>query len=102
MLTFVFAPPAAAAPIQNAPGLAEAQANIDLVQYRRYRGYRHGPRVWYGPRRAYRYWGPGPYVYGYPYAAYPYAYAYPPRYYRRYYRGPVVSFGVGPFGFGVW
>ena len=87
-------PPADAAPIRNAPGIAEHQSGVEQVQYRRYRrGYWRGPVY-----RRYGYYGPGPYYYG----AAPYAYAAPYPYYRRhyYYGGPAVR--VGPFGFGVW
>jgi hypothetical protein len=85
--------PANAAPIQNAPGLAEHQSGVETVQYRRryYGGYYGG---YYGPRRYY--YGGGPYYYGSPYA-----YGAPYPYYRRYY-GPRPFIGVGPFGFGVW
>jgi hypothetical protein len=55
----------------------------------RHYGYRHwDPRRHWGPR--YGYYRPYPY---YGYRAYPY------RYYRP---GPAVSFGFGPFGFGVF
>jgi len=85
--------PANAAPITNAPGLAEHQSGVEQVQYRRYRrGYWRGPGYRYG-----YYGGPGPYYYG----AAPYAYAAPYPYYRRYY-APRPFIGVGPFGFGVW
>ena len=86
--------PANAAPIRNAPGLAEHQSGVEQVQYRRYN--RRYYRGYYGPRRGY-YYGGSPYYYG-GYA--PYAYA-PYPYYRRYY-GPRVGVGIGPFGFGVW
>jgi hypothetical protein len=82
-----------AAAIRHAPGVAEHQANVETVQYRRYyRGYRGGPRWggYYGPRR---YYGGPRYYGGYPYAYAPYPY-YRPR--------PFVGIGVGPFGFGVW
>jgi hypothetical protein len=49
-----------------------------------WRGHRYTHRLYGGPRR---YWGPR---YGY-YDPYPY-----------YYGPPVVSFGVGPFGFRVF
>ena len=92
-------PPANAAPIQNAPGLAEHAPGVETVQYRRYnrRYWRGGPYRYgyYGPRYRYRYGG-GPYYYGAPYA-----YAAPYPYYRRYY-GPRPFIGIGPFGFGVW
>src|SRR6476659_5011743 len=95
MLTVAAAPaPANAAPIRHAPGLAQSQAGVDLVQYRwRGRGYGRGyRRGWYGPR----YYCPRPYV-----DADPYAHGYYRPYYRRYYSpGPYVQFG--PFGFGVW
>ena len=91
--------PANAAPIKNAPGLAEHQSGVEQVQHRRYhrryhRGY-VGPRRFYGGGRPY-YYGGGPYYYG----GGPYAYA-PYPYYRRHY-GPSVGIGIGPFGFGVW
>ena len=66
--------PANAAPITNAPGLAEHQSGVEQVQYRRYN--RRYYRGYYGPRRFY---GGGPYYYG-GYA--PYAYAAPYPYYR--------------------
>ena len=93
VLTMAAAPtaPANAAPIQNAPGLAEHQAGVEQVQYRRYHR-----RYWRGPVVRYRSYGPGPYYYGAPYA-----YAAPYPYYRRYY-GPRPFIGIGPFGFGVW
>ncbi len=64
--------PANAAPIQNAPGIAEHQSGVETVQYRRYnRRYYRGPvrRGFYGPGRyAYGggpyYYGGGPYAYG--------------------------------------
>jgi hypothetical protein len=94
--------PANAAPIRNAPGIAEHQSGVETVQYRRYnrRYWRGGAyRYRYGARYgAYRY-GYAPYRYGY-YGS-PYAYAAPYPYYRRYY-GPRVGFGIGPFGFGAW
>jgi hypothetical protein len=88
---------AAMIPIQA--GAAERQAGIsadkavtstEMSAQRRY--YRHGyyPRRYWGPPPPYRYgyYGyPGPYYYGYPYAYRP---------------GPVVGFGVGPFGFRVF
>ncbi len=86
-------PTANAAPIQNAPGIAEHQSGVEQVQYRRYN--RRVYRGYYGPRRFY---GGGPYYYGGGYA--PYAYA-PAPYYRGYY-APRPFIGVGPFGFGVW
>ena len=61
--------------------------------YRHYGYYRHhywGPRYRHWGWR-HRYWGPR-YGYGY---GYPYGYSY-------YRPGPFVSFGVGPFGFGVY
>lgn len=93
VLAFAMAPaPAAAAPIQNAPGLSEAQAGVDLVRHRGYRHHRHwrGHR-YYAPRRVYRYYGPAPYAY----TPYPY---YRPYYYGP--RGPHIQ--LGPFGFGAW
>jgi hypothetical protein len=90
VLSFAMAPaPAAAAPIQNAAGLSEAQTGVELVQ-RRYRRHWRGHR-YYAPRRAYRYYGPAPYAY----APYPY---YRPYYYGP--RGPHIQ--LGPFGFGAW
>ncbi len=95
LLTAAAAPaPANAAPIRNAPGLAQSQSGIDLVQHRwRGRGHWRGHRGWYGPRvYGPRVYGPGPYAYVDPY---------PYRPYRRYYApGPHVQ--VGPFGFGIW
>jgi len=95
LLTVAAAPaPASAAPIQHTPGLVQSQAGIDLVQYRRGRGYYRGyGRGWNGPRA----YGPrvyGPRVYG------PGPYAYDPYPYRYYAPGPHVQ--VGPFGFGIW
>jgi hypothetical protein len=91
--------PASAAPIRNAPGIAEHQSGVETVQYRRYnRRYYRGPVV----RRGF--YGPGPYAYGggpYYYGS-PYAYAAPYPYYRRGYYGPRPFIGIGPFGFGVW
>ena len=71
LLTAAAAPaPANAAPIRNAPGLAQSQSGIDLVQprWRGRGGYWGGPRGWYGPR-AYgpRVYGPGPYAIVEPY-----------------------------------
>jgi hypothetical protein len=90
--------PAIAAPIQNAPGIAELQSNVESVQYRRYnRRYVRAP-VRRGVYRSGRYvYGGGPYYYG----GGPYAYAAPYPYYRRYY-APRPFIGIGPFGFGVW
>ena len=89
--------PANAAPIQNAPGIAEHQSGVETVQYRRYnRRYVRAPvRRYYGPGR-YAYGG-GPYYYG----GGPYAYA-PAPYYRGGYYAPRPFIGIGPFGFGVW
>ena len=90
--------PANAAPIRNAPGIAEHQSGVETVQYRRYnRRYYRAPvrRGFYGPGR-YAYGG-GPYYYGggpYAYGGYPY--------YRGGYYAPRPFIGVGPFGFGVW
>jgi hypothetical protein len=58
--------------------------------WRHRHGYRYGPRRYYGPR--YGYYGPR-----YRYYGYPYGYARPYGYYR-----PGISFGFGPFGFGVF
>ena len=96
MLTVVAVPaPANAAPIQNAPGLSEAQVGVEQVQRRRWRRHwRGGPRYWRGGPR---------YHPAYPYRVYPGPYAYAPGpYYRGYYGppGPFVRFG--PFGFGIW
>jgi len=57
------------------------------------RHWRHGyyRHHYWGPR--YRYYGPRYGYYGGPYYGYPY------RYYRP---GPVIGFGIGPFGFGVY
>jgi hypothetical protein len=91
--------PANAAPIRSAPGLAQTQSGVDLVQHRRGRGgYARGYRGGYGPRaygpRVYapHVYGPGPYAYVEPY---------PYRPYRRYY-APAPHVQVGPFGFGIW
>jgi hypothetical protein len=92
-LTMVAMPTANAAPIQNAPGLAEHQSGVEQVQYRRYN--RRYYRGYVGPRRFY---GGGPYYYG---GYQPYAYAAPYPYYRRYY-APRPFIGIGPFGFGAW
>jgi hypothetical protein len=84
-LTIMAAPaPADAAPLRPLSGLTtDHQANVEEVQYRRYRRYH---RRYDGPY----YYGPGPYAYG-------------PRYHRyRYYDGPGVGVRVGPLGFGVW
>jgi hypothetical protein len=88
-----FALPATAADRQA--GVTAPHQSTELSSQRRH--YRHGrvyARHWRGGPRYYagpRYWGPGP-VYGF-YDDYPY---YPYGYYRP---GPLLSFGVGPFGF---
>jgi hypothetical protein len=81
------------------PAVHHQNVSEEFSSQRRYRRHRVVRRYW-APRRAYRFYGPGPYVYASPYGyPYPYAsYAYP----YRYYGGPHVSFGFGPFGFGVW
>ena len=62
--------------------------STDVSSQRRYYRHRHyGYRHYYGPRRYYGY-------YGNPYGYYGY-----PRF--GYYR-PGISFGIGPFGFGVF
>ena len=93
--------PANAAPIRNAPGIAEHQSGVETVQYRRYRrGYWRGGAYRYGYRGgAYRY-GYAPYRYGY-YGS-PYAYAAPYPYYRGGYYGARPFVGIGPFGFRAW
>ena len=55
--------PANAAPIQNAPGLAEHQSGVEQVQYRYHRRYYRG---YYGPRRGYYYGGTSPGLSGNP------------------------------------
>ena len=96
LAAFAATGPTAAADQSQATGINKQQnAGEEFSSQRRVRRNRViVRRGYYGPRR---YWGPGPYAYG----AYPYAYAqpYPYRYYRP---GPAISFGVGPFGFGVW
>jgi hypothetical protein len=80
--------PANAAPIRDAPGIAEHQSGVETVQYRRYRRGYYGPRRYYGG--GYPYYYGGPYAYGAPYP-----------YYRRHY-GPRPFIGIGPVGIGVW
>lgn len=86
--------PVTATAAENQSGLTNASVQLtDVSSQRRWHRryvYRHyyGPRRYYGPRYGY-------YGYGYPYSAY----GYPYRYYRP---GPAVSFGIGPFGFGVF
>ena len=75
--------PAQAAELQGAPVVQ--QVNWHGWHGRPYTRY-WGPRAYWAPRP---YWGPRYGYYGY--------YGYP--YYRP---GPVVSFGVGPFGFSVF
>ncbi len=90
--------PANAAPIQNAPGIAEHQSGVETVQYRRYnRRYVRAPvrrllrtrplRLWRWPvllRRR------------------PVCLRAPYPYYRGGYYAPRPFIGIGPFGFGVW
>ena len=77
-------------------GITKSQAQVDEMSaqrryHRRYYARRHwAPRRHFGPRYGYGY----PHAYGYP------AYAYPS--YGYYRPGPFVSFGVGPFGFGLF
>lgn len=97
LAAFAATGPTAAADQSQATGINKQQnAGEEFSSQRRVRRNRVIVRRggYYGPRR---YWAPGPYAYG----AYPYGYAQPYSY--RYYRpGPAISFGVGPFGFGVW
>lgn len=89
---------AAMMPIQASATEREAGASTastaqstEVSAQRRYYRHRYGYRHYYGPRR---YWGPSYGYYGNPYGYYGY-----PRY--GYYR-PGISFGIGPFGFGVF
>ena len=95
LAVFAASGPTAAADQSQAAGINNQQNAGEVFSSQR--RYRRGRvivrRGYWGPRY---YYGPGPYAY----APYPYAYAHPYPY--RYYRGPVVRFGVGPFGFGVW
>jgi hypothetical protein len=80
---------AAAAEPQARVSASHAVKSTDMSAQRRYWRHRYGyyPRRYWGPRYGFyprRYWGPRYSYYGYPY------------YYRP---GPIVSFGVGPFGF---
>ena len=86
--------PASAAERQTS-GITKSQVQVDeLSAQRRYhRRHYHVRRHW-APRR--HYYGPRYGYYGYPHA---YGYGYPYGYYRP---GPVVSFGFGPFGFGLF
>jgi hypothetical protein len=81
--------PSSASAAEHHAGIAKSKAALSTDQRRYYRHRYYGRHYW-GPRR---YWGPHygyyrPYRYGYPY------YGYRP--------GPFVSFGIGPFGFGVY
>jgi hypothetical protein len=100
LATFAAAGPTSAAEQRQATGVDQAlagqQQNAEEFTSQR-RRYRRGRYV---VRRGY--WGPGYGYYGprYGYYGYPYAYAQPYPY--RYYGGPAVSFGFGPFGFRAW
>jgi hypothetical protein len=94
--------PGSASAAEQHVGITKSNVALstDLTSQRRYYRHRYYGRHYWGPRRYYgrHYWGPrrywGPH-YGY-YRPYRYGYPY---YYRP---GPFVSFGVGPFGFGVY
>jgi hypothetical protein len=98
LAAFAASSPSAAADGTQATGVNTQQQNAgeEFSSQRRYRRSRVIVRRHWAPRRYVvrrSYWGPGPYAYPYAYAA-PYPYYYRP--------GPFVSFGFGPFGFGVW
>ena len=81
----------ASAAERQAAGITKAQ--VDEMSAQRYYHRRHYARRYWAPRR---YYGPRYGYYGYPHA---YGYGYPYGYYRS---GPAISFGLGPFGFGVF
>ena len=91
--------PANAAPIQNAPGIAEHQSGVETVNTADIiAGIIGGPYVAGSTDPAptlivvaQYYYGGGPYAYGAPYP-----------YYRGGYYGARPFVGIGPFGFGVW
>ena len=89
-------PLSASAAERQPTGITKSQVDEMSAQRRYHRRHYHVRRHW-APRR--HYYGPrdGYYgYYGYPHA---YGYGYPYGYYRP---GPVVSFGLGPFGFGLF
>jgi hypothetical protein len=69
------------------------KAHVDEMSAQRRYHRRYYARRYWAPRR---YYGPRYGYYGYPHA---YGYGYPYGYYRP---GPAISFGLGPFGFGVF
>ena len=80
--------PAAAAERQS--GVTQQTQSTEFSSQRRYYRGRYYARRYYAPRRYYPAYG---YAAPYPYYGYPYGYYRP---------GPAISFGVGPFGFGLF
>jgi hypothetical protein len=72
--------------VTTSKAVQSTEISAQRRHYRHRYGY-YGPRRYYAPR--YRYYRPYPY----------YGYGYPYRYYRP---APAVTFGFGPFGFGVF